>query len=192
MASSARTDREYAPFPSRRLLFKPSTWAKRGYLVGSGSPEAVDFAGVTPAVLAIHGFGGTPRDVQALIDVARRRGLRAVALLLPGHGTHVRDLAKTTFAQWLESARLQLSRLQQDGPVILAGLSMGAVVAARLATAHKSAPCGLALYANALRLNSPSTQPGGSRSLRAYPCQVAGGSRNSPRISSAPPEGSHT
>ena len=106
-------------------------------------------------MLAIHGFGGTPREVEILIDVARNRGLAASAPLLPGHGSHVRQLASQTFDDWLRAARAQLYRLQAQGDVILVGLSMGSVIAARLAADAGTGVRGLALFANALRLASP-------------------------------------
>ena len=133
MESSEIPDRPRVPFPPRRLLVRPSTWRNRGRLVGIGSPAPLYYDGRAPALLAIHGFGGTPREVEILIDVARSRGLAASAPLLPGHGSHVRNLASRTFDDWVRAARAELYRLQAQGDVIVAGQSLGAIIAARLA-----------------------------------------------------------
>lgn len=155
MASSEKARAERTPFPSRRLLLKPQTWHRRGSLVGVGSPRARDYAGRAPALLALHGFGGTPQEVEILIETARKRGLAASAPLLPGHGTHPRDLTTKTFDDWLSAARGELMRLRARGKVIVAGMSLGALIAARLAADAPTEVCGLALFGNALRLSSP-------------------------------------
>jgi len=122
-------------------------------LVGKGIPASRRESGRAPSLLAIHGFGGTPREVDLLVDVAQNLGLRASAPLLPGHGTHVRDLARYTFDDWLASARVEFEELSRSGDVIVAGLSLGAAIAARLAAEFPVR--GLALLGNALWLNSP-------------------------------------
>ena len=123
--------------------------------MGAGSPAPARSEGRAPALLALHGFGGTPREVEALVEVARSRGLAASAPLLPGHGSHARDLESKKFEDWLDAARTELDRLHLHGKVIVTGLSLGAVLAARLAAEVSSSVCGLALFANALYLASP-------------------------------------
>lgn len=140
-------------FPSSWEILRPSTWQGRGSLSGPGHPETRREVGRSPSLLAIHGFGGTPREVDLLVDIAARRGLSATAPLLPGHGTHVRDMAATRFEDWVGAARAELDALQVKGDVIVAGLSLGAVIAARLAAETKIA--GLVLLANAMWLQGP-------------------------------------
>jgi len=91
--------------------------------------------------------------MDLLADVAQQMGLRVCAPLLPGHGTHVRDLGRTSFEDWVSAARSELDRLLAAGDVIVAGLSLGATIAARLAADVKVK--GLALLGNALWLHSP-------------------------------------
>jgi carboxylesterase len=155
MASSERVSPRHAPFPSRRLLFDPRTWRNRGGLVGIGSPEQREYPGHSPALLAFHGFGATPQEVDMLVEVARKRGLAACAPVLPGHATHARDLATKTFDDWLAAAQAELNRWRVQGKVILAGMSLGGLIAARLAADAPADVCGLALFGNALRLAAP-------------------------------------
>ncbi len=140
-------------FPSSWEILRPRTWQHRGSLTGPGTAEARYESGQSPSLLAIHGFGGTPRDVDLLVDAASQMGLAASAPLLPGHGTHVQSMAATQFEDWLNTARSELVRLRSQGNVIVAGLSLGAVLAARLAAESKVA--GLVLLANALWLHAP-------------------------------------
>lgn len=128
----------------------------RGALMGVGDPSPIRVAGAEPAVLAIHGFGGTPLEIELVVDVARELGLRAHAPLLPGHGTHARELAKTGFREWARGAEEALDSVVRPGsPAIVFGLSLGSLLAAHLAATRPSDVRALGMLANATRLSSP-------------------------------------
>ncbi|MEB2313001.1 MAG: alpha/beta fold hydrolase [Sorangiineae bacterium] len=127
----------------------------RGSLVGPGTARALALDGAAPPVLALHGFGGTPLEVELVIEAARELGLRAAAPLLPGHGTHVRDLARTTWEDWVAAARAAFEQLAASGPVVVAGLSMGSLLAAHLAATEGPRVRGLVMLANAVWLARP-------------------------------------
>ncbi|HMJ09805.1 MAG TPA: hypothetical protein VK524_00295, partial [Polyangiaceae bacterium] len=98
--------------------------AGRGHLIGIGSPAALTRSGKSPALLALHGFTGTPLEVELAVDVAEELGLAAFAPLLPGHGTHARDLAKLRFDDWLAAAEEAFDTLAREHErVVVAGLS---------------------------------------------------------------------
>jgi len=88
-------------------------------------------------VLVLHGFTGSPYSVRGLAVAFADAGFAVELPLLPGHGTSVSDLATTTWADWsatAESAYVDLSgRCRQ---VVVAGLSMGALLATWLAARH--------------------------------------------------------
>lgn len=126
-----------------------------GVLVGPGSPDPLEVPGASPPVLALHGFGGTPLEIALVVDVARELGLRAHAPLLPGHGTRVGDLAKRGWDDWLGAAEAVFEKLAGDGPVIVAGLSMGSLLAAHLAATRPDEVRALALLSNAAWLGWP-------------------------------------
>jgi carboxylesterase len=133
---------------------KRSAKTSTGGLLGHGDPSARSVLGAGPGILALHGFGASPREVDLIIDVASELGLAASAPLLPGHGTNSRDLARTTFSDWVEAADLALASLP-SGPALVAGFSLGSLLATALALKHPERVAGLILLGNAFWLNSP-------------------------------------
>jgi carboxylesterase len=127
----------------------------RGVLMGEGVADALQLSGRAPRVLALHGFTGTPQEVALVVDVARELGLGAEAPLLPGHGRRVADLAALRFEDWLSAVEDDYRRLAEQGPVIVAGLSMGALLALHLAARFPSSTLGVVAMANAVWLKSP-------------------------------------
>lgn len=128
----------------------------RGRLQGEGDPSPITVAGRGPPVLALHGWGGTPLEVELVTDVARELGLASHAPLLPGHGTHAAELGRTGFADWAGAARAALEDLTSEhGPAIVVGLSMGSLVAMQLAVCHPEPVLALGLLSNAAWLHAP-------------------------------------
>jgi carboxylesterase len=99
------------------------------------NPAAAPFAlGDGPdACLLLHGLTGAPSEVRPLGEALAAAGLRAVAPLLPGHGTSPRDLASVDRADLLAFATSQLAALRGARRIFLAGLSAGALLSLRLA-----------------------------------------------------------
>jgi carboxylesterase len=128
----------------------------RGGLMGVGEPSPLRISGAKPPVLALHGFGGTPLEVSLVVEVAESLGLGAYAPLLPGHGTHASELAKTVYADWLRGAEAALDELVgSGGPAIVVGLSLGSLLAAELAATRPRDVRALGMLANATRLMAP-------------------------------------
>jgi len=123
--------------------------------VGSGDKSPFFFPQPgTRAVLCLHGFTGTPFEVRPLGESLAARGFTASGPLLAGHGTSVGDLCKTGHAEWQASAERALLDLvaKVEGPVAIAGFSMGGLLALRLARAHPDKVKTLAVMAAPLRL----------------------------------------
>jgi carboxylesterase len=114
-------------------------------------------AGKAPAVLGLHGFGATPQEVQMVVELAEELGLRALAPLLPGHGTTVADLARHRWPDWRRAANEALDQLlaQGGGPAIVVGSSMGSLLALELAADRPGDVLALALMAAPIRLPMP-------------------------------------
>jgi carboxylesterase len=131
-----------------------------GRLVGSGDPCAirVDGAKEKGALVAFHGFAGTPNEVRILTESAARCGLSARAPRLTGHDDDVRNLQKASWNDWVADAASVLFELADTTKrrVVVAGLSMGALLAAHLAARYPAHVGALVVLANAIRLRSPS------------------------------------
>src|SRR5215472_9190657 len=92
------------------------------------------FPGAGRSVLLIHGLSGTPFEMRYLGERLAAAGVRICGVRLAGHAGGAEELGAATRVQWYESAVEGFERLHRFGdPVAVAGLSMGALLAARLA-----------------------------------------------------------
>lgn len=121
-----------------------------------GVPADDDIAlpGTRPlGCLLLHGFTATPDEVRPLAEALAGAGFPVRAVRLAGHGTSVADLARTTWRDWLDSAAVGLDVLRRDvARVAVAGVSMGGLLAIRLAATRPADVAALVLCAPALRL----------------------------------------
>jgi carboxylesterase len=107
-------------------------------------------------VLALHGFGGTCREVEIVVRVAKQLGLGAEAPLLPGHGSNAAELAASRWADWYDASEAALGRLTADGhPAIVVGLSLGSLIATHLAVLQADRVAAVGLLGNAFWLPRP-------------------------------------
>jgi carboxylesterase len=84
-------------------------------------------------ILLIHGFGGSPVEVQPLADGLSQMGYTVDVPLLPGHGKTPRDFGATTNENYLQFVRRQLDTLRNDcDHVYVVGFSMGGLLAVQL------------------------------------------------------------
>ena len=88
--------------------------------------------------LFLHGFTGSPYEGRDFAEYFGQRGYTVWVPLLPGHGTHPRDLLQVTWQDWYLKAREQLARLQrQCKKVVVVGQSMGGALALHLAAHNR-------------------------------------------------------
>ena len=93
------------------------------------------------AVLLTHGFTGTPGSMRPLGDKLHEAGFTVQGILLPGHGTTVEDMAKSTWQQWLEAELKAVHALQERYKYVsVCGLSMGGVLSL-IAAEQKDVTC---------------------------------------------------
>jgi carboxylesterase len=107
-------------------------------------------------VLLCHGFTGS---TQAMIGWARHleaAGFQVLLPRLPGHGTTWQELNRTTWMDWYSCVDDAFATLHaQCDQVFLAGLSMGAALALRLAEQHGAAVSGLVLVNPTINITDP-------------------------------------
>jgi carboxylesterase len=122
---------------------------------GSGDKSPILSPGNGPAVLCLHGFTGTPYEIAPLARSLASAGFSVSAPMLAGHGENAATLATTHWQDWLASAEAAFSELRTasgNAPVALAGFSMGALLALRLARLHPHSISALVLMSTPLRL----------------------------------------
>lgn len=123
-----------------------------------GSSPAVDtgeffFPGSGVSVLLVHGLSGTPYEMRYVGERLAEAGMRVCGVRLAGHAGLPEDLGAATHAQWYESVVEGFERLRQFGdPNVVIGLSMGGVLAARLAADQREAVAGVVMLSPAFFL----------------------------------------
>ena len=107
-------------------------------------------AGEGPTVLWLGGFGSdmTGTKAEALAGWAERRGRRFLAFDYFGHGASDGVFERGTITRWRGDALAVMDRLT-DGPLVLAGSSMGGWLACLAALARPTRVAGLVLIAPA-------------------------------------------
>lgn len=111
------------------------------------------FPGQGISALLIHGLTGTPFEMRYLGEQLASAGVRVLGVKLAGHAGAPEELATVTHANWYESAVEGFERLRAYGdPNIVVGLSMGALLAIRLAIDQPEAVAGVVMLAPAFFL----------------------------------------
>ena len=93
--------------------------------------------GDSRGALVLHGFTGNPQSVRGVAMALADAGLTVELPLLPGHGTEVADMLPTRWNDWADAVEEEYTSLAArcDG-VVVAGLSMGGLLALWLAQRH--------------------------------------------------------
>jgi carboxylesterase len=105
-------------------------------------------------VLLIHGLGGTPTGLRFVAQTIARAGHTVYSCLLAGHCATPEELRCSTWKEWYASVEEAHDRLKEHCDIIIAGgLSMGGVLATRLAQNRPQDVHGLLLFAPTLRLD---------------------------------------
>jgi carboxylesterase len=117
-------------------------------VAASVHPDARPYAGGSgpTGVLLCHGFCGSPKSMIGWAHHLEAAGFRVLLPRLPGHGTTWQELNQTSWIDWYSSVDDAFAGLYaQCDQVFVAGLSMGAALALRLAEQHGPLVSGLAL-----------------------------------------------
>lgn len=88
------------------------------------------FKEANTGALLIHGFTGTPNEMKDLGEFLAKNGITSMGILLPGHGTNVKDLLKVKWLDWDNAVTESLKKLKEIcDKIFLIGLSMGGTLA---------------------------------------------------------------
>ncbi len=95
-----------------------------GFSLGSGKG---------PTLLLVHGLTGTPSEMRFLGNYFSRRGYSVVCPRLADHGQPLEILKRAKWESFYETVRETYLKVASQGPVYVAGLSMGALLSLLLA-----------------------------------------------------------
>jgi carboxylesterase len=116
------------------------------------------FPGEGVSALLVHGLSGTPYEMRYLGERLAARGVRVRGVKLAGHAGAPEELGLSQYDQWYESVINGLEELRTFGePNVVIGLSMGAVLSARLAADQREAVAGLVMLSSAFFLPAGAT-----------------------------------
>ncbi|HSY48844.1 MAG TPA: alpha/beta fold hydrolase [Thermoanaerobaculia bacterium] len=88
-------------------------------------------------VLLVHGITGAPTEMKPLVRKLTANGFSVACPQLAGHCSTLKDLKRTHWRDWYASVEESLLHLRQEcETVFVAGLSMGALLALKLAANH--------------------------------------------------------
>jgi carboxylesterase len=103
-------------------------------------------------VLLIHGLTGTPMEMRVLAKGLHRAGFTVYAMQLAGHCGTVEDLLATGWRDWYRSVEAAADRLRaRVDHLFVGGLSMGAVLALKLAAERPQQVAGVGVYGATFR-----------------------------------------
>jgi carboxylesterase len=98
------------------------------------------------AVLFCHGLTASPWTLREWADVTERAGYTVSVPRLPGHGTSWQELAISDWRDWYARVEREFRLLRRTHKrVFVAGISMGAALALRLAEQYSDDVAGLVL-----------------------------------------------
>jgi carboxylesterase len=88
-------------------------------------------------VLLVHGLNGSQKDFAEMETLLLAQGMVVVNMLLPGHGSRVREMLSTGWSDWSQAVYNELGALKQRCDVVfLVGHSLGGALSLHVA-AHE-------------------------------------------------------
>ena len=106
--------------------------------------EPIDLPGGPVGIVLSHGFTGTTQSMRPWAEHLAAAGFSVKAPRLPGHGTSIKDMNTTRFADWYAEVERAFDDLRASCSTVFAmGLSMGGTLCLRLAELRSTEVAGV-------------------------------------------------
>ena len=106
-------------------------------------------------MVLIHGFTGSPAEMQLVAASLNVEGYGVEVPLLVGHGTNLNELMGVDPQQWINPLDALITRLLSEGQeVVVGGLSLGSILSLQLALRYPQIKA-LLLYSPPIRSGDP-------------------------------------
>jgi carboxylesterase len=137
--------------PTRRNSSKRSTVG-----AGTASTEPFFWPGGTTGCLLVHGLTGSPYEMRFLGERLRTAGHTVRGIRVDGHGTRPEHLERCRWQDWYGSVEAGFEVLTAHcSKLVAVGLSMGGLLALRLARDYPDDVSAVVLLSPALILRNP-------------------------------------
>lgn len=88
-------------------------------------------------VLLVHGITGSPAEMKPLVRKLTAQGFSVACPQLAGHCSSLRELKQTRWSDWYASLETAMEAMSEEcDTLFVSGLSMGALLALKLAADH--------------------------------------------------------
>lgn len=105
-------------------------------------------------ILFVHGFNDSPRIWDRTLERLRDRGLRLIAMRLPGFAARHREYGSYRYEDWLKAIEARIDQVRSEGGrVVLVGHSLGGALALRVAQRSPELLEGVVLIAPAIAVS---------------------------------------
>lgn len=107
------------------------------------TPKPMTLEGGSKAVLLLHGFTGSTKDVKKLGEYLQKRGFTVHAPIYKGHGVEPEALLQTSAEDWWEDVVEGYNFLKNKGyeEIAVVGISLGAVFSLKVAETFPVKAC---------------------------------------------------
>jgi carboxylesterase len=99
--------------------------------------EPFYFPGNSTGCLLVHGFTGAPKEMRWMGEYLSSRGYTVLGVRLAGHATHIEDLMRMKWRDWLASVEDGYFLLHGcTKEIFIIGLSMGGILSLLFSSQH--------------------------------------------------------
>ena len=101
--------------------------------------------------LLLHGLTGIPKEMRPIGKKLEAAGIKVSTPVLRGHGAGYKEMLETSWQDWVDGAQKEFDLLAEEcDQIIVAGLSMGAILAIIIASRNEKA-AGLGLLSATMK-----------------------------------------